>query len=1140
MPLPLRDPTATAHVTQDSTAAALELDDDAIELEPSEDGPDLALELGDAGGMDPTHPPGRTGSSEPALPGIFDDDEIDAPLALDSLPPNGGSLEQIPSGHGELDRSDFPDPATPRSAAQLDLRAPTELKGNENLDLPAPIGLGGNDDLDRPAPPDPGAFGDLDLPAPADFRHDADLDLPAPAELRAHRDLDLPGPGDLRHDDDLDLPMPAERRTHGGVDLPVPIDGADVLDLPAPLGGPVDDDEPGLDLPLPETLPLPEAAGAAFDPDQPGLGPTDPGATPRIGHAESQQNSEVAPLEALELDLPVGETATPPPDEAGPASGSHPDPMEVFSRRATPSPSSGAPRRSRRPPLYAALVTVLALGAGGLHYAGAFDDLTESAGPTVRRTAPTPTTTDAAPVASADVVEPSPEFVANLDRDTPAGYRQALALAESEANNLARAEASLLLHARYGPDRDARAKGKAWLAPFAGTEHPVARRVRGLAALVDGDLETASRELSGEDARTQLYRAWVALERHEADRARELAQQLADAAPTNAAAELTARLAEVALDPPAGFEALRQSVQAHPEHPRHALALVEQLGAHGRWTEAERVAEAIKPDAASSPEHQAAQLALRASFARQRGDAAGASIQLDQADAASPGSRAANMERVRVALAQHEYRVASTQADALLQRHADAYDIQLLAAEVALRKGEGDTCLAALDRAAKLRPHDPRADHLRGLVHKMRRDYPQARASFAAAREHDPHFWRATVDEAEVIAASADVDETLAFLDEQLAVSRTGETGRAKSAHAALLHSKAKLLANKGDLTRALEALAAAREAYDYHHPALALQAELFTQAGARDGADAALLELYNRTGGYPGLAGPLARVFLQRGQYDEIDKLLGNRLEQDSAPVEHLLIGARLGLRREQYDRAAALVDRVLTRDQGNWEAQLVRALIEMDQGHHADALARLQQTEPPQPDAEWELTLGKAFAYAGQPKKALARYNRARKLDPANVEVAALYGRSLAYAGAAKKAIAVLEPLAETEHDFPFVFLALGKAHNDLGRKKRAIAAFQRAYREDPALFDAYYWEARLLVDRNAHAQAVSVLQRGLERAPEDTENLAEAYRLLGRSHKALGRRPDAKAAYGKYLELAPAGATGRREAEVAIKRL
>ena len=79
----------------------------------------------------------------------------------------------------------------------------------------------------------------------------------------------------------------------------------------------------------------------------------------------------------------------------------------------------------------------------------------------------------------------------------------------------------------------------------------------------------------------------------------------------------------------------------------------------------------------------------------------------------------------------------------------------------------------------------------------------------------------------------------------------------------------------------------------------------------------------------------------------------------------------------------------------------------------------------------------------------------------------------------------------------------------------------------------------------DRNNHSAAARSLALAVEVAEKNPAQvgrgyLLDAYRRLGESYSASGKNGDAKAAFGKYLELADPDDSGRAEVQRLMRDL
>ena len=347
--------------------------------------------------------------------------------------------------------------------------------------------------------------------------------------------LDLPDPG--VSSDAADLPMPDDL-DGGDLDLPTPLED---LDLPTPL----------------EELDLPTLADGA-------LAPEDTDTPSAVG--------------ALELDLDVlgdpsehnltrGATANswtpttrPPGERAAAAAGENNIPMPS-SPFVSPTPGKQRPKL-----LVGALAGLLLVGgAAAAYFTGALDGIlgTEDDAGAVADTlkAPPPE------IFKGEVAERDPKILERLSLDSPQGFQQAQALAEQQGDRLGEAEAVLLRALRYGPDPVLAAKGLSIADSLVGNSAPEARRIAGLAALVQAEPAKALVALEGEDPRTSLYRAWALAALDRPAEALATLTPLAETVPaTDLAFARTLAVLRYETGDDDGQEALEQLYAANPDH----------------------------------------------------------------------------------------------------------------------------------------------------------------------------------------------------------------------------------------------------------------------------------------------------------------------------------------------------------------------------------------------------------------------------------------------------------------------------------------------------------------------------------------------------------------------------------------------
>jgi tetratricopeptide (TPR) repeat protein len=1106
--------------------------------------------------------------------GTFDDDDDDPFFA--------GDLERLPElgsiTHGDANEFAEEDPAARSGVQEFEFQGDSETieladlspassaspkpsveftSQRPNFDSPDFAGLDlpaassgvqdiVDDGFDLPMPA--GAVRDLDLPEPPGFGGSTGGGFRPEIELAAPRgaapELDLPTDGlsslspispieDIGFADGLsldDLPMPSP-------DLPMPVDNlpGELDDFHSPV-----DDFPAPDFDNFDSLPtaadsLPRAVDSL-----PRAVDSLPVST---GRSEPKANLVPASVDDLDLDLDEGQPepgglrglgekpiATPIAATTGVPAGAH--------KQKTARLGRGPRRAVNRYVIYGVLGAVVLIGGGvvamqmGLFDSGTDDPPIEQGDSGEQVTPPTSEPTE------------RPEGVlAKFDQDTPASYVQAYELSEDDP--VGRAEAALLLHYRYGPDPARLAEARELLAPYQTRPEPFVRRVVGLALLVAGKRDEALAMLDDPEPRSSLYQAWVLLDKGETERARAAAQAAVAARPNDQAAQLTVLQVRFAANPVDGIAAMRQAAKTSPNHLALQEALMHAALDQGRLDEAAQIGQAIQPSSISDT-HKGEILRQRAGIAMAQGRTGAAMRLLDQALASDEGLTAARIDRIDLWLSNKDFSSVRAELDVLMRGAAENDPLLVkTAARVDLEAGLDDEARARLEALGEAGSQDPEVQDLFGQAHALVMKTDEARSAFALARKLDPLYTAPIVHEVDLLIRADLREDALKLLDEQLAALIAADAKasvRGRQGLATVGRVRAEVLLSKGELERALTAIEDAITSDPASNDALLLRARLLDQLDQRQAHEEALLELHERTGGYPGLTEPLGKVLLRKGKLDELEALISASLDAPEASREIILTGAALRLAQDRPDQAQSLAQKVLERDPTDTRAHLLLGRALLVQGQYARALSEIESAQTREGHAEVEMWLGQALEYNARPNDARGHYTRALALDPKNLEAAALLGRLYAYEGAAAKAIELLEPVVQQTDAYPYAYLALGLAHKDMGKRDLAITDFQKAQQLDATLFEAFYQEGRIHNDLNKHGPAVKALQAAIDNAKANaTERaLVDAYRRLGESYFELNRRAEAKAALNEYLNLAPANAAGRSEVERLLRGL
>lgn len=932
-------------------------------------------------------------------------------------------------------------------------------------------------------------------------------------------------------------------------DLLTPVE----LDLPTPVA------DERLDLPIPVDLAPERSQSQMLTPVGLDVAPIELGVTPvqldvapvRLDVQPKLGGNEVAPH-----DLParrgerapgVGSAQPSPRVPSGPATAAPAAEASRSTSKGSPK-APGTEATARKPVSRGLLIAVgglllVGLAGAGVLYSGILDP--EEPEPAALRGAggkkPTPTPEGDAKQPDTKVppsgapAERAPTVLAKLAAHTPAAYLEAMAAARAAGDQVGAAEAALLLALHYGPSPAHAAEAATALAPHAGEKAAFVTRVVGLAALVAGDHAGAEAALGGDDPRSRLYRGWLRLAQGRLDEAKADAETVLGALPDELGARHLALTVDAERDPSAALPAV-QAASDKASHPAMGALLATTATATGQLAVARAAVDALDPAATDDVGVQAWTHVQKAHVYAAQGDLDGALAAFDKALQLVPAVPSVQLDRIRTLVAAKRFNDASAAASALVRERAKDPEVKLLQAQVAIEGGDGDIALQLLGELATALPKDARVSLAKGEVHAMRFEIDDGRAAFEAARTLDPLDIRAALGEAELLAAAKRLPDALAVLE----TARTAAEAAGRTRDVARLWlAKADLHAKANERNAALEALDRALEAAPGDNAAQLRRGVLRLEAGRQADGRADLVEVFTRTGGYPGLAAPLGRLLVREGDFEALERLLGDRLRGEGTADELLLIGARLRLHQGRTADARALLELSIARHPADWEAHMLLAQVLILEGSASEALAEIERSRPPTPEPEQMLQRGKILEFNGRHDDAIPEYQRALAIDPELHEARFLYGRMLHYKGGHAKAISELRkvldaPRAKTAAWYPEVWLNIGVAQQAQGKHDDAIASLTKATELDAKLGEAWAKMGRFHGDRNEHAKAIAALEKAIEVGPKDAYWYPDALIDLGRAQSKAGKTNEAKKSLDEFLKVAPADHTSRAEAE------
>ncbi len=980
--------------------------------------------------------------------------------------------------------------------------------------------------------------------------------------------------------EDAELPVPVKRDLPRGAPSGPTIAGPDEIDLPAPKGAPRDAPPPlpsGVDLPRPKATPPrpPNAAPAAaastgsvadhdipLDLDSPDadddglvsagsghLGGGEPDLPTPVADRgmdgvapKSEAGDELAPRSAAEQGVAFksGSAATLASEaEAGDLSPLLEPGVEVEAERA-PTKKSG-----RRAPVVAVAGLVIAL-AGGAVYTfdpfGLFGDAKLGGGGEVKGGK------DAKIAAARRAISDG----------TAPGLRRAVTDLKpftdgekpDETAGLIEAQAHFLL-ARLGTQGELE-KGKVLL------ERPVVEpliaergRAEGLRALAGGDVAGARTKLQGVlaqaplDANALTYLGTTELLAGNPSAADKAFTQALSAEPTLGAAAYGVGLAkERSGDDKAADEAWAKVLAAHADHARAQIGKQRIAARSGDATAATKIEALLAAQAATlAPRERAeGQVALGqiAAAAGQRNEAEDwfkKAITGDADPAKSLVARDAKLGLARVRVDGGHGAEAIEDLRKLVALEPKNVDVDLLLAEALIDKQEQAAAEPLLTTVQQVEPKSARLACLRGRILSSRTtvakpDREQAVALFREATAADPKLvaaWANLAATLHQLDRTAEAVEALGKATESLsgdprAIATLGAAYLAIGRPADAEERFRKVLDGKSQVTAAERiplwlGLGQALEAQNKLDDAM----KVYDEAQTADPKSVIVTE-------------KRANLASTQNKPELAKKLFDEALAGPSPSTALRISAADASIKASRFAEARRLLDAALKDDERSALGNLLLARVEEAEGHPDEALGLARRAAMLRDMPEAHLLLAQLLERSNKLEAASAEYTAARR---APIEEAATLGhaRILVRMGSTRDAVVELTPLVKSVSVRAQALLLLGDSYSDLQQADKARHAYEDAVKSDPQLGEASFKLGRALLDAGKRQPGVLALERAVSGTKPGTPWLADAHLLLGDAHRAAHENDAAVRAYKKYLELAPASAPMRREAERQI---
>jgi tetratricopeptide (TPR) repeat protein len=268
--------------------------------------------------------------------------------------------------------------------------------------------------------------------------------------------------------------------------------------------------------------------------------------------------------------------------------------------------------------------------------------------------------------------------------------------------------------------------------------------------------------------------------------------------------------------------------------------------------------------------------------------------------------------------------------------------------------------------------------------------------------------------------------------------------------------------------------------------------------------------------------------------QYREIYRL-------DPADTESALWLARLYQLRNEHDKAAQVLHRILKDDPENESALEQLTQLFLDEGKASEAVSLLEPFTKDSPSPTLLDLLGDAYTQEHDLAKAETAYSQAVELDPTELRHRRGLGQTLMAEEKFPEALAVYQKLLDVMPDDADVHLRMAQIYRELHQLDKAEDSLVKARQYAPGSLEVMYSEAMLYQVQGRYQDAIRVLSDAVTSikaqspvVPSRRRSLAILYQQLGQLYRET---QNYQAAIYTYEELGHLGEEEDRRARPLI---
>ena len=240
--------------------------------------------------------------------------------------------------------------------------------------------------------------------------------------------------------------------------------------------------------------------------------------------------------------------------------------------------------------------------------------------------------------------------------------------------------------------------------------------------------------------------------------------------------------------------------------------------------------------------------------------------------------------------------------------------------------------------------------------------------------------------------------------------------------------------------------------------------------------------------------------------------QLFGNFSRAHEGLAEALILQGKLEEALESLDRADKL-------EPGNASIKMKQAKVLTALGRDDEATGYFEESFKLTPHRE-ELVKGLGLQRMGNLREAEKIYREVLVKAPEDVDALRLLAGIAMRAKQWGDAIVLLEKALDIAPDYYRGWMDVGVAHHEMENTEKAIAAYSRATRLDPAKSQSYTAAGKVYAMIGRHNDAIRQFRQALDRNPADADALAG----MGHVLKTIGQQDEAIASYRECIRYNP----------------